>query len=78
MQTGGRGIGFGLGLIPVILIPLVSYGLMAWILYKFYGALMRDELRNIKDALRERGRTFKLSGKMCPGFLAPVQHLQLL
>jgi hypothetical protein len=56
MQSGGGGIGLGGSLIPVILIPLVTYGLMAWILYKFYGALMkiRDELRDIKDALRER------------------------
>jgi len=55
MQRGAGVVGFG-GLIPVILIPLVSYGVMAWILYKFYGALMkiRDELRDINDALRER------------------------
>ena len=59
MQTGGGGIGLGGSLIPVFLIPLVglvSSGLMIWILYKFYGAMMkiRDELRDIKDALRER------------------------
>jgi hypothetical protein len=58
MQSGGGGIGLG-GLIPVILIPLislVSYGLIVWLFYRFYGALMeiRDELRNIKDALCER------------------------
>lgn len=39
-----------------VMIPLVIYGLMAWILYKFYGGLMkiRDELRHINEALRER------------------------
>ena len=42
-------------LIPVILILLVTYGPIGWILYKFYGALMkiRDELRHINEALRE-------------------------
>jgi hypothetical protein len=59
MQSGGGGVGLGGSLIPVILIPLislVSYGVIIWIFYKFYGALteIRDELRNIKDALRER------------------------
>jgi len=47
-------------LIP--LVGLVSSGLMIWILCIFYGAMMkiRDELRDIKGALRERGLTFKL------------------
>jgi hypothetical protein len=46
----------GLSFIPIILIPLVGSAVWAWALYKFYGALMkiRDELSDIKDALRER------------------------
>ena len=59
MQSGGGGIGLVGSLIPVFLISLVSlvsYGLIVWILYKSYGALMKigDELSDIKDALRER------------------------
>jgi hypothetical protein len=55
MQVGGGGISL-VSLIPTILISLISlviYGLIVWI---FYGALMkiRDELRDIKNALRER------------------------
>lgn len=60
MQGYGSRLALGGSLIPIILIPLVSYGLMAWILYKFYGALMkiRDELHDIKDALREQKPNF--------------------
>ena len=56
MQSGPGQIGLFPSLIPVILIPFVGIAVWAWVFYKFYGALMaiRDELSDIKDALRER------------------------